>query len=89
MGGYGALHNGLRYSDTFSHIVALSSAVHMFKEAGDGFLRELACFENRKAAEKTGLNPKIAFENAEGEAACREFIWPVARRMDCLWQTRN
>lgn len=27
MGGYGALRNGLKYSDTFSHIVALSSAV--------------------------------------------------------------
>lgn len=65
MGGYGALHNGLKYSDTFSHIVALSSAVHMFKETGDGFLRELACFGDRKAAEKTDLNPKIAFENAK------------------------
>lgn len=64
MGGYGALHNGLKYSDTFSHIVALSSAVHMFKETGDGSLKELSCFGDRKAAGKTDLNPKIAFENA-------------------------
>ena len=52
----------------------LSSAIHMFKEAGDGYLRELACFGDRKAAEKTDLNPKIAFENAKERGACREFI---------------
>lgn len=65
MGGYGALYNGLKYSDTFSHIVGLSSAAHIFKEAGDGFLRELACFGDRKAAGKTDLNPEIAFKNAK------------------------
>ncbi|MDD3810293.1 MAG: alpha/beta hydrolase family protein [Erysipelotrichaceae bacterium] len=27
MGGYGALRNGLKYSDTFSHIIGLSSAI--------------------------------------------------------------
>lgn len=65
MGGYGALRNGLKYCDTFSHIIALSSAVHMFQETGDGFLHELACFGNKKEAEKTDLNPKVAFEKAK------------------------
>ena len=29
MGGFGALRNGLKYSDTFSHIVVLSGALHL------------------------------------------------------------
>lgn len=29
MGGYGAMRNGLKYSDTFGYIVALSGAVHL------------------------------------------------------------
>lgn len=29
MGGYGALRNGLKYNDTFGHITALSSAIHL------------------------------------------------------------
>ena len=64
MGGYGALCNGLKYCGTFSHIVALSSAAHIFKEEGDGFLGVLSCFGDRKAAEKTDLNPEVAFEHA-------------------------
>lgn len=30
MGGYGALRNGMKYADTFSHVVCLSSACGMF-----------------------------------------------------------
>ena len=32
MGGYGALRNGLKYADTFSHVVCFSSACAMFDE---------------------------------------------------------
>ena len=32
MGGYGAIRNGLKYSDTFGSIIGLSSALHMFEE---------------------------------------------------------
>lgn len=64
MGGYGALRNGLKCSDTFSHIIALSGAVHIFEEKHGGLFGGLACFGDMKEAEKTDLNPKIAFEKA-------------------------
>ena len=64
MGGYGALRNGLKYCDTFSHIIALSSAVHIFEEKGGGLFDALTCFREIEDAEKTDLNPKIAFEKA-------------------------
>lgn len=67
MGGYGALRNGLKYCDTFSHIIALSSAAHIFEEKGDGFLGVLACFGDRRVAEKTDLNPRVAFEHAKAK----------------------
>lgn len=68
MGGYGAIHNGLKYCDTFSHIIALSNAVHMFQETGIGIFGELACFGNREETAKTDLNPEVAFQmaNAKG-----------------------
>ena len=34
MGGFGAMRNGLKYADTFSQIVSLSPALHLFE--GDG-----------------------------------------------------
>ena len=34
MGGYGAMRNGLCYSDTFSHIASFSGALHMVDEKG-------------------------------------------------------
>lgn len=67
MGGYGALHNGLKYCDTFSHIIALSSAAHIFEEKGGGLFDALTCFREVKDAEKTDLNPRIAFENARAK----------------------
>ena len=69
MGGYGALRNGLKYCDTFSHIISLSGACHIFEEKGHGLFGALACFGDRKKAEKTDLNPKIAFDNAR-EKGC-------------------
>ena len=34
MGGYGAMRNGLKYSDTFSHIASFSGALHIADETG-------------------------------------------------------
>ena len=34
MGGYGAMRNGLKYSDTFSHIASFSGALHIADEKG-------------------------------------------------------
>lgn len=35
MGGYGAVRNGLKYHDTFSHIICLSGALHLPGDPGD------------------------------------------------------
>ncbi len=89
MGGYGAIHNGLKYCDTFSHIIALSSAIHMFQEDGDGFYQELACFGDRKEAEKTDLNPKVAFENAQRKGLAPDIYMACGTEDDLLGVNRE
>lgn len=42
MGGFGALRNGLKYSETFGNIVALSSAIDIF-DMGKGSAAEIDC----------------------------------------------
>ncbi len=71
MGGYGALHTGLAYPETFGKIIALSSALiidelHNFEE---GFSNEFANYEyyaqifgDLKNAANTELNPKVLIE---------------------------
>ena len=58
MGGYGALRNGIVFSDMFSHVAGLSSALHIFddlsEEANPGL------FDNVEEASKTNLNHKVA-----------------------------
>ena len=82
MGGYGALHNGLKYCDRFGGIIALSGAVHVFQEKGDD-LHELACYVDKKAAEKTDLNLKVVFEKAKEKNSIPE-IYMACGRSDSL-----
>ncbi len=65
MGGYGALRNGIVYSDTFSHVAGLSSATHLFdgKEHDAMLMDEKAIFGDMEKAAKTELNPTVAFDN--------------------------
>lgn len=65
MGGYGALRNGIVYSDTFSHVAGLSSATHLFdgKEHDTMLMDEKAIFGDMEKAAKTDLNPTVAFDN--------------------------
>lgn len=74
MGGYGALHNGLKYSDTFSRIIALSGAIQMFKDTGGGVFGELNVFGDRKAAAKTDLNPEVALKEAKARGNVPEIF---------------
>ncbi len=66
MGGFGALRNGLKYSDTFGYIACLSGAVHIFEypfdEAGRNVIGEDACFGDIRAAALTDRNPRVAAE---------------------------
>ena len=60
MGGYGALRNGIVFSDTFSHVIGLSSAVHLFENLSED--ANIGLFDNLEAASKTNLNPVVAVE---------------------------
>ena len=66
MGGFGALRNGLKYSDTFSHIACLSGAIHFFEypfdDPGRNIIGEDACFGDLNEAIKTDRNPRVAAE---------------------------
>ena len=65
MGGYGALRNGIIYSDTFSHVAGFSSAAHLFdgKEHDARLMDEEGIFGDLKKAAKTDYNPTVAFDN--------------------------
>ncbi len=60
MGGYGAVRNGIVFSDTFSHVAGLSSALHLFDDVSEK--ANIGLFDNLEAASKTNLNPKVAVE---------------------------
>jgi S-formylglutathione hydrolase FrmB len=63
MGGFGALRNGLKYSDTFGYIVCLSGALHIFEyppdEPGRNLIGEDACFGDIRATALTDRNPRV------------------------------
>lgn len=61
MGGFGALRNGIVFSDTFSHVIGLSSALHIFDDLSEE--ANIGLFDNLEEASKTNLNPKIAAED--------------------------
>ncbi len=64
MGGYGAIRNGLKYSDTFGCIAGLSSAVHIFEMPPDmpvpSVMGENWVFGDLPTAGKTDKNPRVA-----------------------------
>ena len=60
MGGYGALRNGIVFSETFSYVAGLSSALHIFDDLSQE--ANLGLFDDLEAASKTKLNPRIAVE---------------------------
>ena len=65
MGGYGALRNGIVFSDQFSHVAGLSSALHLFDDLSEE--ANLGLFENLEKASKTNLNHKVAAREMFGK----------------------
>ncbi|MBE5825590.1 MAG: acetylesterase [Butyrivibrio sp.] len=63
MGGFGAIRNGLKYSETFSHVAGLSSAIHIFDENIDHLEAEHHIFGNFAESAKTDMNPRVCAEN--------------------------
>ena len=74
MGGYGALRNGIVFSDTFSHVAGLSSAAHLFEDLSEE--ANIGLFDNLEAASKTNLNPMVAVEEmlAQGRAVPKFYL---------------
>jgi len=65
MGGFGAVRNGLKYHETFSRIIGLSSALYVFEkpeEFFDGTFGK-ARFGAYEEAVLTDKNPRVAAEN--------------------------
>lgn len=73
MGGYGAVRNGLKYHDTFSHIVCLSGALHLSGDQDDApkmkkpIFFEEHYFGNLKEAAKSDKNPLVLIEDIKRE----------------------
>lgn len=61
MGGFGAVRNGLCYSETFGYVAALSSALHIFENEEADPIR-YGIFGDLAAAGKTDKNPRVALE---------------------------
>ena len=67
MGGYGAIRNGLKYSDTFGCVAGLSSALHMFDENDDPPIMDYDAL-GMGPLEKTrdsDMNPRVLIERLE------------------------
>ena len=63
MGGYGALRNGLKYHETFSHIAVLSGALHMLENTDiSPVAKEYSCFGDLKEAAKSDKNPRVLLQ---------------------------
>ena len=68
MGGHGALRNGLKYPDTFSHIIALSPAIHFFEqEEPDSVMGEEAAFGDLAKARESDKSPRWLAEHFQGK----------------------
>ena len=65
MGGYGALRNGIVFSDTFSHVAGLSAAVHIFDDTSEE--ANIGLFDDLEAASKSDMNPRVAVEEMLSE----------------------
>lgn len=65
MGGFGSVRNGIRYSETFSHVAGFSSALQLFEQdPKDQPPDFLGLYE---AAAKSDRNPRVAWENLKRE----------------------
>ena len=60
MGGYGAVRNGIVFSDTFGYVAGLSSALHLFDDLSEK--ANIGLFDNLEAASRTNQNPRVAVE---------------------------
>ena len=84
MGGFGAMRNGLKYSDTFSHIIALSSALQVLDKDAELIVGENSVFGDLEAARKSDKNPEIAMRNLLKEGREKPKIFMACGTEDSL-----
>ena len=88
MGGYGALRNGIVFSETFGCVAGLSAAIHLFDNLSEE--ANIGLFDNLQAASKTNLNPKVAVkEMLEEGRAVPGFYMACGRRDDLIQANKD
>jgi len=70
MGGFGAIRNGLKYSETFGYVAGLSSAIHFFENLINGEPRvevigEDNVFGDLEVSVATDRNPRVALQDLQ------------------------
>ena len=63
----GAVRNGIVYSETFSHVAGLSSAVHIFDPGTVHNPSEMSVFDDIEKAAGTNVNPRTALRQLQEE----------------------
>ena len=83
MGGFGAIRNGIVYSDNFSYVAGLSSAIHIFDDVSEE--ANIGLFDNIEEASKTDMNPRTAvLEMLEAKRNIPNFYMACGRQDDLM-----
>ncbi len=89
MGGFGALRNGLVYSDTFSRIASLSGAVHILDGKEERFAGEHYIFGDYEKSRLTNMNPRVAMEELVKEGREKPEIYLACGLSDGLLEANR
>ena len=92
MGGYGAVRNGLKYSGTFSRIIALSSALHLLEsepENNRGGAFDPPCFKPFDEAVKSDKNPRVLIDRLAESGAEKPEIFMACGTEDSLLESNR
>lgn len=85
MGGFGAIRNGIVFSETFSHVAGLSAALHIFDDLSEE--ANIGLFEDIKQVSETNMNPKVALEEMLEEKRKRPAFYMACGKRDDLMKT--
>ncbi len=84
MGGFGALRNGLKFSETFGYIASLSGALHILDENPEEVNGESSVFGNREEARRSDKNPAVLLEDLVREGKPIPKIYMACGLQDSL-----
>ncbi len=84
MGGYGALRNGIVFSETFGSVIGLSAAIHIFEDTSEE--ANIGLFDNLEDASKTDMNPFVAVDEMLGSNRSIPRFYMACGRQDDLFK---